>query len=64
MKSPPMFSRPLQSLLDDAVEFVLSEPIFVGFVALILLFVFFGYLFVRRTVTGMREGFDEGYRGK
>ncbi|WP_049916926.1 DUF7859 family protein [Halogeometricum pallidum] len=59
-----MFSRPLQSLLDDAVELVLSEPIFVGFVVFILLFVFFGYLFVRRTVMGMREGFDEGYRGK
>ena len=64
MKAPAMFSRPLQSFLDGVVEFVLSEPIFVGFVALILLFVFFGYLFVRRTVTGMREGFDEGYRGK
>ena len=59
-----MFSRPLQSLLDDVVGFVLSEPLFVGFVALILLFIFFGYLFARRTVTGMREGFDEGYRGK
>ncbi|ADQ68481.1 hypothetical protein GL213_14585 [Halogeometricum borinquense] len=59
-----MSARPLQGLLDDFVEFVLSEPVFVGFLVLLLLFVFFAYLFVRRTLMGMREGFDEGYRGK
>ncbi|SFR33978.1 DUF7859 family protein [Halogeometricum limi] len=59
-----MSARPLQGLLDGFVEFVLSEPIFVGFLLLLLAFVFFAYLFIRRTLTGMRQGFDEGYRGK
>jgi hypothetical protein len=56
-----MSARPLQGLLGDAVDFVLANPIFVGFVVLLLLFVFFGYLFVRRTLLGLREGYDDGY---
>jgi hypothetical protein len=41
---------------------LLQDPVFVGLVVALLAFVFFVYLFVRRTVTGFREGIDEGQR--
>jgi hypothetical protein len=63
-KAPPMLVTPLQSLVGGLVDFVVEDPLFVGLVVVILAFVFFMYLFVRRTVTGLRDGFDEGYRGK
>lgn len=59
-----MFARPLQGLVDGVLDFVAGNPVFVGLVVAILVFVFFMYLFVRRTLTGLRNGFDEGYRGK
>jgi preprotein translocase subunit YajC len=31
-----------------------------GILALVLLFVFFAYLMIRRTVTGFRQGVEEG----
>jgi hypothetical protein len=34
--------------------------VLLGIIALLLGFVFFVYLFVRRTVTGFREGVDRG----
>ena len=55
---------PLASLLGDAVDILLSDPIFAGLVVVILLFIFFAYLFVRRTVTGLREGYDDAYKEK
>lgn len=39
------------------VEF---DPVLVGLLVLILGFVFFVYLFLRRTVTGFREGMQQG----
>ncbi|MFC6826865.1 hypothetical protein [Halopelagius fulvigenes] len=59
-----MFARPLQSLVDGFFQFVAGNPVLVGLVVVLLAFVFFMYLFVRRTLTGLRDGFDEGYRGK
>jgi hypothetical protein len=50
----PSFALQLSSLLED--------PVFLALVALMLLLVFLGYLFVRRTLLSLREGYDEGYR--
>lgn len=38
------------------------DPVLVGIVVVTLLFVFGLYLFVRRTVLGFREGYDQGKR--
>jgi hypothetical protein len=35
-----------------------------GILALLLLFVFFVYLMVRRTVTGFKEGVEDGQKGR
>ncbi|WP_081927059.1 DUF7859 family protein [Halobellus rufus] len=50
--------------IDAVVDFVASNPALVVLLVFLLGFVFFAYLFVRRTLTGLRDGFDEGYRGK
>ncbi len=44
------------------LSFVFNNPLVVGFVAILLGFVFFMYLFVRRTVTGFQEGVQNGRR--
>lgn len=36
------------------------DPVFVGLVAVLLGFFFFGYLLVRRTLIGLREGYNDG----
>jgi hypothetical protein len=38
----------------------MADPIMLGILALILLFVFFVYLMLRRTVTGFKEGVEDG----
>ena len=43
-------------------SFVSNNPLVVAFVTLLLGFVFFMYLFVRRTLTGFREGIENGQR--
>ncbi len=50
--------------VDVVTDFVASNPALVVLVVFLLGFVFFAFLFVRRTLSGLREGFDEGYRGK
>jgi hypothetical protein len=50
--------------VDVVVDFVASNPALIVLVVFLLTFVFFAFLFVRRTLTGLRDGFDEGYRGK
>jgi hypothetical protein len=50
--------------VDAVTDFVASNPALVILVVFLLGFVFFAFLFVRRTLSGLREGFDEGYRGK
>ncbi|MFC4450652.1 hypothetical protein [Halorussus aquaticus] len=42
------------------MDFIYNNPMVVGFVVLLLGFVFFMYLFIRRTVTGFREGVQNG----
>lgn len=37
-----------------------DDPVFLGLVAVLVVFFFFLYLFVRRTVLGFREGFERG----
>ncbi|QCJ46996.1 MULTISPECIES: DUF7859 family protein [Haloprofundus] len=50
------------SLVDTVVDALGNDPVFVGLVVAMLLFVFFAYLFVRRTVTGLQQGYQEGRR--
>ena len=50
--------------VDVVVDFVASNPALVVLLVFLLGFVFFAYLFIRRTMTGLRDGYDEGYRGK
>jgi hypothetical protein len=41
---------------------LLTDPVLIGILAVLLLFVFFGYLLMRRTVLGLREGYRDGQR--
>ncbi|WP_433626196.1 hypothetical protein [Halomicrococcus sp. NG-SE-24] len=41
---------------------LLQDPVFVGLLVVLLAFVFFIYLFVRRTITGFQEGINKGQR--
>jgi hypothetical protein len=50
--------------IDVVTDFVASNPALIVLVVFLLGFVFFAFLFVRRTLSGLREGYDEGYRGK
>ncbi len=40
----------------------LQDPLFVGLLVVILAFVFFIYLFIRRIMTGFQEGVQKGQR--
>ncbi|WEL18631.1 Uncharacterized protein SVXHr_2483 [Halorhabdus sp. SVX81] len=42
---------------------VMVDPVLVGIVVVVLAFVFFVYLFVRRIATGFSQGMREGKRG-
>lgn len=55
----PLQASPLEGIFD----FFASNPVFTGLLVALLAFVFFMYLLVRRTVLGLREGFDQG-RGR
>ncbi|MFC4549565.1 MULTISPECIES: hypothetical protein [Halorussus] len=44
------------------MDFVSSNPLVAGFIVVMLGFVLFMYLFIRRTVTGFREGVNSGRR--
>jgi flagellar biogenesis protein FliO len=37
-----------------------TDPMFLGMLAALLVFFFFVYLMIRRTVLGFREGYDRG----
>lgn len=41
---------------------VLHDPLFVGLLVIMLAFVFFIYLFIRRIMTGFQEGIQKGQR--
>ncbi|POG56775.1 hypothetical protein AUR65_002815 [Haloferax marisrubri] len=57
---PTHMTDPL--VVDGLVDFLAGNPVFVGLLAALLLFVFFGYLLVRRTLLGLSEGYDEARR--
>jgi ABC-type uncharacterized transport system permease subunit len=42
----------------------MADPIVLGILVALLLFVFFVYLMLRRTVTGFKEGVDRGRKDK
>ena len=39
-----------------------GDPVVLGLIALLVGLVFFGYLLMRRTVMGLREGYEDGQR--
>ena len=39
-----------------------GDPVVLGLIVLLVGFVFFGYLLMRRTVMGLREGYEDGQR--
>jgi lipopolysaccharide export LptBFGC system permease protein LptF len=52
-------------MITQALGTVLSsdggiDPVLIAIVAIMLGFVFFVYLFLRRTLTGFKEGLDQG----
>jgi len=40
----------------------LNDPVFLGMLGLLVFFFFFIFLFIRRTLTGFREGFDRAQK--
>ncbi|UPW01660.1 hypothetical protein M0R88_06050 [Halorussus gelatinilyticus] len=44
------------------LSFIFNNPLVVGFLVILLGFVLYMYLFLRRTVTGFREGVQNGRR--
>ncbi|ATW89875.1 hypothetical protein halTADL_3173 [Halohasta litchfieldiae] len=50
---------------DNTQSMVVSffdDPVVIGLIVLLVAFVFFGYLLMRRTVLGLREGYEDGQR--
>ncbi|MEA1932625.1 hypothetical protein [Halohasta litorea] len=39
-----------------------DDPVVLGLIVVLVAFVFFGYLLMRRTVMGLREGYEDGQR--
>jgi len=56
--------HPVPTQLGGVVDYVAREPVLAGLMIVILLFVFGAYLFMRRTVMNMRQGYDESYRDR
>lgn len=50
-------------VLQGILDFFIQRPVFTGLLVIMLVFIFFSYLFIRRTLTGLREGYDQGRRG-
>lgn len=48
------------NIAGEALDFLVSNPLFTVVLVGMLGFVFFMYLLVRRTVLGLREGFESG----
>jgi ABC-type uncharacterized transport system permease subunit len=42
----------------------MADPIVIGILVALLAFVFFMYLMLRRTVTGFKEGVEQGRDGR
>ncbi len=56
--------EPAPVVLEGVVEFVANDPILFGLLLAMVTLVFFVYLFIRRTLTSVREGYDDALRGK
>jgi hypothetical protein len=56
--------EPAPVVLEGVVEFVTNDPILFGLLLAMVTLVFFVYLFIRRTLTSVREGYDDALRGK
>ena len=52
------------ALATGVVDTLLNDPILLVLVVGLLLIVFFGYLYVRRTLMNLRDGYEDAYRGK
>ena len=50
--------------VDAIIESATGDPVFIGLVIVLLLVVLFGYLFARRTLLSMREGYEDAYSEK
>lgn len=48
--------------IDSLDPLLIDDPVFIGLVVVLFLFFFFGYLLMRRTVLGLKEGYREGRR--
>lgn len=48
------------NIAGEALDFLVSNPLFTVVLVGMLGFVFFMYLLVRRTVLGLQEGFESG----
>jgi hypothetical protein len=46
------------------VDTLTGDPVLLVLVVGLLLIVFFGYLYVRRTLMNLRDGYEDAYRGK
>ncbi|WP_173862818.1 DUF7859 family protein [Salinigranum rubrum] len=52
------------ALATGVVDALASDPILVALVVGLLLIVFFAYLYIRRTLMNLRDGYEDAYRGK
>ena len=60
-KTPCMLPVALATGVVDALA---NDPVLVVLVAVLLLAVFGGYFYVRRTLMNLRDGYEDAYRGK
>jgi len=55
---PPMVV--IASIVSETFDFLVSNPLFTVVLAALLGFIFFMYLLVRRSLQGLREGYEGG----
>ena len=48
----------MAGIVDTVVQFAANNPVATFFGGVLLLFIFGGYLLLRRTITQFREGFE------
>jgi hypothetical protein len=52
------------ALATGVVDTLANDPVLVVLVAVLLLAVFGGYFYIRRTLMNLRDGYEDAYRGK
>jgi hypothetical protein len=52
----------MAGVVDAVVSFASDEPALVGIMVAMVVLVFVVYLFLRRTLLNVREGYESGYR--